>query len=528
MGKVKNILFIMYDQLRADYLGCAGHPTLKTPHIDAFAQRGVMFSRAYCQAPVCGPSRVSFYTGRYISSHGAGYNNVPFSVDQWTLGDYLRTVGMRSVLVGKTHMVPDQDGLARLQIDGASELGVWLSQGGFEPFERDDGLHPDQGLDPNLAYNNYLRAQGYDSPNPWHDFANSAEGPDGEVLSGWEMRHARLPARVADEHSETPYMTGRAIEFMEQANNQSSGQPWCLHLSLIKPHWPYVAPRPYNDMYGPNQILPANISQHEVADRHPVVGAFMDHEGSVNFRRDEVRRTVIPAYMGLIAQCDDQFGRLMTYLEEQGRLEDTMIVLTSDHGDYLGDHGLGEKDLLHEEVARIPMIIYDPDPAADSRRGSVDDRLVESIDLIPTFLDCQGGDLHTHRLEGRSLLPLLRGGEVDAWRDAAFSETDYTYHPARRALGLGPEGARAYMICTADWKYILYEGFRPQLFHLAEDPVEQNDLGTDPDFAGKRAELHERLFHWLRNRRMRTAMTNDIAEQRTDTAKARGYRFGVW
>ena len=144
MRKIKNILFIMYDQLRADYLGCAGHPTLKTPHIDAFAKRGVMFSRAYCQAPVCGPSRVSFYTGRYMSSHGAGYNNVPFSVDQWTLGDYLQTVGMRSVLVGKTHMVPDQDGLARLRIDNASNLGVWLSQGGFEAFERDDGLHPDQ------------------------------------------------------------------------------------------------------------------------------------------------------------------------------------------------------------------------------------------------------------------------------------------------------------------------------------------------------------------------------------------------
>jgi arylsulfatase A-like enzyme len=310
--------------------------------------------------------------------------------------------------------------------------------------------------------------------------------------------------------------------------DQAGDRPWCLHLSLIKPHWPYVVPRPYNDMYGPNQILPANMGRAELADRHPVVGAFMDHEGSVNFRRDEVRRTVIPAYMGLVSQCDDQFGRLMAYLEAHGRLADTMIVLTSDHGDYLGDHGLAEKDLLHEEVARIPMIIYDPDAAANSRRGAVDDRLVEAIDLIPTFLDSQGGDLHGHRLEGRSLLPLLRGGAAEDWRDAVFSETDYAFHPARRALGLGPNEARAYMIRTADWKYIFYEGFRPQLFHLAEDPKEQSDLGTDPAHAGQRAELHEKLFNWLRNRRMRTAMPNEVVEQRTGKAKARGYLFGVW
>ncbi|MDE0942372.1 MAG: sulfatase-like hydrolase/transferase [Alphaproteobacteria bacterium] len=525
MGKVKNILFVMYDQLRADYLGCAGHPTIQTPHIDAFAKTGVLFNRAYCQAPVCGPSRVSFYTGRYVSSHGAGYNNVPFSLDQWTMGDYLAEVGMRSVLVGKTHMASDHAGMKRLQIDPVSDLGVWISQSGFEPFERDDGLHPSQAVDPNLAYNNYLRALGYDSENPWHDFANSAEGPDGEILSGWNMRHARLPARLPDEHTETPYMTDRAMDFIETAGDQ----PWCLHFSLIKPHWPYVAPTPYNDMYGPNQILPVNQSVAEMADPHPVVAAFQGHEGSENFRREEVRQTVIPTYMGLITQCDDQFGRLMAFLKEQGRLDDTMIVITADHGDYLGDHGLGEKDLLHEEVARIPMIIYDPDAAADGRRGSVDDRLVEAIDLIPTFLDSQGGDLHPHRLEGRSLLPLLRGeGEVTDWRDAVFSETDYAFHPARNALGVAPDRARAYMVRTEDWKYIFYEGYRPQLFHLAEDPKEQKDLGTDPGHADQRAELHEKLFHWLRNRAIRTTMSNDVVTQRTGNAKARGYLFGVW
>jgi len=524
MGKVQNILFVMYDQLRADYLGCAGHTTINTPNFDAFAKRSVMFSQAFCQSPVCGPSRASFYTGRYMSSHGAGYNNVPFSIDQWTLGDYMRTVGMKSVLVGKTHMAPDRAGMQRLAIDGSSKLGNWISQCGFEPFERDDGLHPNQSLDPNLAYNNYLRTHGYEGENPWHDFTNSAEGPNGEILSGWHLRYARLPARVAEEHSETPYMTRRAIEFLEKVDNT----PWCLHLSLIKPHWPYVAPDPYHEMYSANQIQAANVTPEEIEKRHPVVGAFMDHEGSENFRRTEVRQTVIPTYMGLVTQCDAQFGQLITYLEDNGLMENTMIVVTSDHGDYLGDHGLAEKDLLHEEVVRIPMIIYDPDPSADQCRGAVDDRLVEAIDLIPTFLHCQNGEMHENRLEGRSLLPLLRGQKVSNWRDAVFSEMDYTFHPARKSLGLGPEGARAYMIRTTEWKYILYEGFPSQLFHLSEDPQEQKDLGVDITYSNRRAELRERLFHWLRNRRQRGTLTHREVERRTGNAKERGFLFGVW
>ncbi|ETW99609.1 MAG: hypothetical protein ETSY1_14325, partial [Candidatus Entotheonella factor] len=234
MGTVRNILFIMCDQLRADYLSCSGHPTLETPHIDALAARGVNFTRAYCQSPVCGPSRMSFYTGRYMFTHGATWNGVPLPVGEWTMGDYLRPLGLRTVLVGKTHMAADLAGLDRLHIAPDSSLGVLVSQCGFEPLERDDGLHPDQAVDPNLAYNRYLREQGYEGDNPWHDYANSVEGPNGEVLSGWFMRNAHLPARVAEAHSETAYMTNRAIDFVRQAGDS----PWCMHLSYIKPHWP--------------------------------------------------------------------------------------------------------------------------------------------------------------------------------------------------------------------------------------------------------------------------------------------------
>lgn len=523
MSAIKNILFVMADQLRADYLSCYGHPTLKTPAIDGLAARGVRFSRAYVQAPVCGPSRMSFYTGRYVASHGSTYNGVPLRVGEMTLGDHLRPLGMRVAVVGKTHMTEDRRGMQRLGITRDTIEGVFAAECGFEPYERDDGLWPDQVNPRDLAYNRYLREQGYNVDNPWHEFANAGRGSDGEVLSGWLMRNARKPAAVKEEHSETAYMTNRAIDFMTEAGSQ----PWCLHLSYIKPHWPYIAPAPYHDMYGPADVLPANRSEAERIDPHPVVAAFMQHEESENFAREEVRQAVIPAYMGLIRQIDDHLARLFSFMEERGLMDNTLIVVTSDHGDYLGDHWLGEKELFHEESVRVPLVIYDPDSRANATRGTVDNRLVEAIDLAPTFVEAAGGTVPGHILEGRSLLGPIRGRPGD-WRDFAVSECDYAFRAARHLLGGSPSDARAWMLRDDRWKYVEYQGYRPQLFDLQADPRELNDLGADPAHEDVCRKLHERLFDWLRGRRIRTTLSDEEVERRTDTHKDRGYLFGVW
>ena len=520
---VRNILFIMADQLRADYLSCYGHPYLQTPAIDALAKRGVRFSRAYVQAPVCGPSRMCFYTGRYVASHGSSYNGVPLRVGEMTLGDHLRPLGLRTALIGKTHMTEDREGITRLGIDRQSQEGVFAAECGFEPYERDDGLWPDEVRPRDLAYNRWLRDKGYDGDNPWHTSANAAQGEDGSVKSGWLMRNSDKPAAIAEEHSETAYMTMRAMEFIEEAD----AQPWCLHLSYIKPHWPYIAPSPYHAMYGSQHVLPANRTETERANPHPVVGAFMQHEESVNFARDEVRETVIPAYMGLIRQLDDHLARLWAFLEQKGLFENTMIVVTSDHGDYLGDHWLGEKELFHEESARIPMIVYDPSKAADATRGTVDDALVESIDLAPTFVEAVGGKVPTHILEGRSLLGRTRANG-EGWRDACFSQCDYAFRGARLSLGRAPSESRAWMVRTDRWKYVYYDGYAPQLFDMIADPVEQNDLGESSDHKTIRDTLHEDLFRWLRDRQMRVTLSDAQVEARTDTHKNRGYLFGVW
>lgn len=524
MTKKPNILYIMADQHRADYLACAGHPTLKTPNLDKLAAQGVRFSQAYVQAPVCGGSRMSFYSGRYAFSHGAYYNNYPLRIDEKTMGDYLRPEGYRVALVGKTHMRPDMETCARLGLDPDSADGVLMRQCGFEPVERDDGLHPDQMLDPNLAYNRYLKEQGYDGKNPWHEYANAAEGENGELLSGWFLRNARRPARVKEEHSETAYMTDRAMDFIRETPDR----PWCLHLSYIKPHWPYMAPAPYHDMYGPEDMLDANRAEDERADCNPVLAAFMQHEESVNFSKDEVRRTVIPTYMGLISQIDHHLGRLRAFLEETGQAENTIIVYTSDHGDYLGDHWLGEKDLFHDEIMRVPMIVYDPRSQANATRGQTISEFIEAIDLAPSFLDWSGGEAQSHRLEGRSIAPLLQGARPDDWRKAVYADSCFALRDARKDLGLEPDGARAFMVRTTEWKYMRFEQHPPVLYDLRNDPKELNDLGRSNAHAEVRAEMDRLLFDWMCKRRLRTTVSDAELERRSGGAKSRGIYFGVW
>jgi arylsulfatase A-like enzyme len=528
--RAKNILFIMCDQLRWDYLSCYGHPNLATPNIDALAARGVRFTRAYVQSPVCGPSRMSFYTGRYVSSHGATWNGVPLKVGEMTLGDYLRPLGVETVLVGKTHMRADTEGMARLGVDPNSIIGVRVAECGFDPYERDDGLHavgPDGRYDPQVPrYNRYLNDKGYGGDNPWHDWANAAAGEGNALASGWAMRHARKPARVAEEDSETPYMTRRAMDFMAEAGDR----PWCLHLSYIKPHWPYIAPAPYNAMYGPGDVLPAVRSEEERRDPHPIYAAFMDLRVSGAFSREDVRAEVIPVYMGLIKQIDDQLGHLFRFMEGRGLLESTLIVFTSDHGDYLGDHWMGEKDLFHEPSVRIPLIICDPSSEADAVRGSACDALVEAIDLAPTFLDVLGADPaeQSHRLEGRSLLPWLRGARPAGWRNHVVSEYDYSILPVAARLGVEPRHARLFMVADDRWKYVHAIGFRPMLYDLASDPHEFRDLGADPAYDSERRRLAGVLADWGLRLAQRTTRSERQMAGARGKSQRKGILIGVW
>lgn len=515
-----NILFVMYDQLRFDYLSCAGHPHLETPHFDRLAAMGVRFTEAHVQSPICGASRMSFYTGRYTSSHGAQWNGFPLRVGEVTLGDHLRALGMESWLIGKTHMKADAEGMKRLGLSPDSIIGARQSECGFDAFVRDDGLWgagPDGFYDSKRSpYNEYLKSKGYDGDNPWADYANAGVDKDGNMASGWMFMNADRPANISEEDSETPWLTSETIRFLDQAEGS-----WLAHVSFIKPHWPYIVPAPYHAMYGPNNVPAARRHAVERADPHPVYGAFMSNRIAQAFQRDEVREKVIPAYMGLIRQCDDQFGRLLDHLEATGRMEDTMIVVTSDHGDYLGDHWLGEKDLFHEPSVKIPLIIYDPRAKADATRGTVCDALVESIDLAATFVEAAGGKVPGHIIEGRSLMPWLHGETPDNWRDFVISEYDYSVTPMRTVLGVSADDARLFMVYDGRYKLIHAEGgFRPMLFDTVTDPDEFHDLGGQPGHEAVTQELYAKLAQWGRRNAQRvTRSDDDIAAMRGASAR---------
>jgi arylsulfatase A-like enzyme len=520
MSTVRNILFIMCDQLRADHLGCYGHPFLATRHLDELARRGVRFDRAFVQSGVCGPSRMSFYTGRYVSSHGATWNRVPLSIGEITLGEYMSRAGRTLSLAGKTHVMPDHAGIARLHLDGNEDWMRLIRDDGFDEVDRYDGHH----AEPGGAYATFLRRVGYDCPDPWSDYVISAVDERGAVVSGWDMRNARLPACVAEAHSETAYTTDRALEFIRARGDE----PWALHLSYVKPHWPYLAPAPYHARYTPEQCLPLRRDARELDDAHPVLAAYRQQEECANFMRDEVPRTVRPTYQGLVQQIDDHLGRVWEELESLGRWKDTLIVFTADHGDFLGDHWLGEKEHFYDTVQRVPLIVYDPDPAADATRGSVETRFAEGIDLAPTFLEALGLPGVRERIEGHSLLPLTRGASVSQWRDCVFSELDYGYREARLTLGRMPDECRAWMVRTDRWKYVFWQGFRPQLFDLDADPDEYCDLGRDSGYEGVRREMHERLFAWFTRLKRRVTVTNEEVGAGTAAHKRAGVLFGQW
>ncbi len=517
-----NILFIMYDQLRFDYLSCAGHPHLHTPNFDRVAAMGLRFTNTYVQSPICGASRMSFYTGRYASSHGAQWNGYPLRVGEQTMGDHLRKLGMDCWLLGKTHMKADAEGMARLGLSPDSQIGARQAECGFDAWVRDDGLWgygPDGYYDEKRSpYNEYLKSKGYESENPWADFANA--GLDGDkVASGWIFRNADKPANIREEDSETPWLTSQTIDFIEKTPDG----PWCAHVSYIKPHWPYIVPAPYHNMYGRNHVPAPHRHEAELQDPHPVYEAYTQSRIAQAFRKDDARQKVIPAYMGLIKQCDDQLGRLLDYLEANDRLKDTMIVLTSDHGDYLGDHWLGEKDLFHEQSVKIPLIIYDPRQEADTTRGTTCEALVESLDLLATFIEAAGGDVPDHIVEGRSLQPWLHG-QTPEWRRFAISEFDYSPTPQCVKLGLEPKDARLFMVFDGRFKMMHAEGgMRPMLFDLQEDPDEFVDLAKGDAHQAVLDRLYGYLAEW--GRRCAQRVTRSDADIKA--MRGRSIRKGI-
>ena len=494
MSRPKNVLWIMCDQLRYDYLGCTGHPTLKTPNIDAMAKRGVRFSNAYVQSPICGPSRMSFYTGRYMRSHGSHWNGWPLRVGEPTLGDHLKKIGVRNVLVGKTHMTPDLEGLKMLGIAPDSIIGVHVAECGFEPYERDDGLHPTGR--PRPTYDAYLRERGYEarqSVGALGQFRRGRRRRVAERLAAGACRQGR--ARRGGAFRDALHDAARdGFHHRGRSRRTALVPASVLHQAALALHRAgalrqHVRRRP--------TCCRRCVREQEQQSAHPVFAAYMDMRYSRNMSRDEAREKVIPTYMGLIKQIDDQMGVLMQFLEARGLLDTTMIVFTSDHGDYLGDHWMGEKDLFHDASAKIPLIVIDP-----SRRRR---RHARHGVRCAGGGDRSGADLHrlfrrqaAGSYSGRPFAAaaaarraafglaqgrVLRIRLLHAGRPAEAEPADRAMpavHGVRRPLEIHPR-----LRLPAD-------ALRPRM----NDPQELIDRGADPACADVIARLQSALFDW--------------------------------
>lgn len=426
-----NILFIVSDDLNTA-LGCYGHPLVKTPNIDKLAQRGVRFERAYCQVPLCGPSRASMLTGmrpEWTQVHDNNIDFRQFHPDAVTMPEYFKNNGWHSAREGKMfHMnVPMEVGTPRFQDEKS-----WHHNGSPQGLEdKSNGvLHQ---LTPKSN-----RGAAVD----WM-IVNEAKGQ-------------------ADEDA-----ASRAISILEQKRYE----PFFLGLGFVRPHVPLVAPARFFDMYPLDKCTPIQNPPGDENDLSPLFRSIRPDLWNHMDMTEEKQREALRGYYASTSFMDEQCGRVVDALDRLQLRDNTIIVFTSDHGWHLGEHTRWQKRSLLEESARVPLIVVDP---RNRTRGKISKGLVENVDIYPTLADLAGLPVPS-QLEGQSFLPLLRR-PGRPWKKAAFTEF-------REVGGNGTIGRG---LRTERWRYIEFrskEGrVEEELYDKRKDPREFTNLASNPKF----------------------------------------------
>ena len=430
-----DILMIMADQLSALALSAYGHPVVRTPHLDRLAARGVVFENAYCNFPLCAPSRASLMSGRLASRIGVYDNAAEFPASVPTMAHGLRALGYATCLAGKMHFVgPDQ-------------------LHGFEERLTTDIYPADFGWTPN-----------WDAPE--------------ERIDWWyhnmeSVRQAGIAEATnqLDFDEEVAFQAERRLAEQVRARD---GRPLFLCASFTHPHDPYAVPRAYWDRYRPDEIdLPAVPALPPGSlDAHSRRLMRVCDMPAAAITEADLRRAR-HAYYGEIAYVDERIGRLLEALERFGLRDDTVILVTADHGEMLGERGLWYKMHFFEWALRVPLILsapgrFEPRPVRQP---------VSLVDLLPSLIELAGGAVDpTMQGDGRSLVPLATGSAVEPRPVLA----EYT-----------AEGALApiLMIRDGDLKLIWSEADPPLLFDLERDPHELRNLADDPAYAGRLEQL---------------------------------------
>lgn len=474
-GGQPNILLIMSDEHGAAFSGTYGHPFIATPAMDRLAVEGTTFDAAYCNNPLCVPSRLSFMTGRYTMNCEGWDNAKPLSIDTITWPYLLRRRGYTTALSGKMHLIgPDQ--LHGFHRQLASDLHAQLVHPVF-PWE--DGIpeatEPWPGV---FEAGPRVPAQGRQAGVP------TESSPEPAIPTG----PGTTPEIIADDEA-----TDRAITYLrdyaagrgEPGTAASAGRPFALCVGLIAPHFPFVVPEPYFSRYYPEHADLPNLPPEHLADLPPAAERLRRAFGFWGHSDEQIGRARA-AYYGLVTYLDDKIAQLLNTLDETGLTDRTIVIHTSDHGEMLGEHGLWRKMCFYEQTARVPLQIRWPGRADAGGRVA---RCVSLVDVTATIIDAADADDPAASLDGHSLAGLIAGDEVD-WTDEAFCE--HTAH--------GTDRPRA-MLRRGTWKICLSgrdtAELETELYDLATDPGEFDNLAGQPSARAKQEELtHALLGRW--------------------------------
>jgi arylsulfatase A-like enzyme len=451
MNAHPNVLFVMADQQHAGRLGCYGDPVVQTPNHDWIAREGVRFSSAYCNSPICGPSRTCFFSGRYVHQHGVHTNHGtdPARSPVW-MPQHFRSHGYTTAGVGKMHMGHEWV---------ADQLDYCRNENLFDSA-------PDDPWGPAGAhYWAYLRQRGLLR--------------ESELVAGpGEAIHPFHTSLLPEDASQEAWIGREAVAYLRQ---RPRDVPFFLHLSFPRPHDPLYVPRPFDTMYDPATItLPPNTGD-DFANRSPAIRERYERSKHMYpyaaSSAAEMRR-VQAQYYALISLNDKHLGAVLDELRDQDLLESTIIAYVADHGDFAGEHGLHFKGLgIYEPIHRIPFMVRFPRAIVP---GTVSDLMVESVDLFPTLSELAG--LPAPKAAGRSILPAL--AQPDLWRKRA-SVCEWMCQGAVSAVR-EPETRLLYS----------RDGRSNELYDLARDPWETNNIWSPADAQSRLASALLRFTDW--------------------------------
>lgn len=494
------MLFITLDQFRADCIGALGHPLVRTPNLDRLVGDGVSFTNHMANTAPCGPSRATLYTGLYAMNHRSVLNGTPLDARLTNVALEARAAGYEPALFGYTDSTVDP------RVVGADDPRLASYEGvlpGFDavldfPFESLGGWLP------------WLEAKGYDVDRG-HPHA-VFEPADVPVPPGRGDRWR--PTTYADEHSESAYLTDVLLEWLSA--RAAEGTPWFAHASYLRPHPPFIAPAPWHDAYDPADVPPARraATPADEGRQHPLAAVMVGLEGLASPIDELDQRQLRATYYGMIGSVDAQVGRVLDALDELGLAEDTLVVLTADHGEQLGDHWLVEKVGWWDESYQVPLLVRDP-RAHPSVAGRRVEACTEHVDVMPTILDWLGIDVPA-TVDGRSLLAFLdpAGEPPPRWRDAHHWEWDFrdpVAHIGEDVFGITMDECSITVWRGPRWKYVhtTAESLPDLLFDLEADPDQLTNVIDDPACAIAALDCARRLLSW-RARHLDRTLTSTV------------------